>query len=77
MACRCYLSVPMWTAAWLSIANPENRKIMAALYELPLRAGRSINEGIRAVLMQNRIITSEWLLEVFMTKTIARDRHIR
>ena len=57
MACRCYLSADM-ESCLAQYHQPENNKIMAALYNLPLLAGRSINEGIRAVLMQHRIITS-------------------
>jgi Fe-S-cluster containining protein len=72
MACRCYLSADVETCMAL-YHQPGNRQIMAALYDFPLCAGRSINEGIRAVLMQNRIVTSEWLLEVLITKTFARE----
>jgi len=72
MACRCYLSSDV-DSCLAQYHQPGNRQIMAALYDFPLRAGRSINEGIRAVLMQNRIITSEWLLEVFITKTFTRQ----
>ncbi len=72
MACRCYLSSDVNSCMAL-YRQPGNKQIMAALYDFPLRAGRSINEGIRAVLMQNRIITSEWLLEVLITKTFARE----
>lgn len=68
MACRCYLSAEV-ESCLAQFRHPESNGIMAALYDLPLLAGRSINEGIRAVLMQNRIITSEWLLEVFITRT--------
>ena len=72
MACRCYLSSDV-DSCLAQYCQPGNRQIMAALYDFPLRAGRSINEGIRAVLMQNRIITSEWLLEVLITKTFANS----
>lgn len=68
MACRCYLSADV-DSCLDEYHEPGNRLIMAALYDFPLRAGRSINEGIRAVLMQNRLIPSEWLLEVLLTKT--------
>lgn len=72
MACRCYLSSDV-NSCLAQYRQPGNKKIMAALYDFPLRAGRSINEGIRAVLMQNRIITSEWLMEVIINKTFARE----
>jgi hypothetical protein len=68
MACRCYLSSDKGSCL-AQYNHPGNRQIMAALYDFPLHAGRSINEGIRAVLMQYRIITSEWLLEVLISKT--------
>jgi hypothetical protein len=71
MACRCYLSADVESCLAL-YHQPGNRQLMAALYDFPLRAGRSINEGIRAVLMQHRIITSEWLMEVLLTKTFAK-----
>jgi hypothetical protein len=70
MACRCYLSSDV-DSCLAQYNQPGNRQIMAALYDFPLRAGRLINEGIRAVLMQNRVITSEWLLEVLISKTMA------
>jgi len=71
MACRCYLSSDV-DSCLTQYHQPVNRQIMAALYDFPLRAGRSINEGIRAVLMQNRIITTEWLLEVLITKSFTK-----
>ncbi len=68
MACRVYLSADV-NSCLAQYHQPWNNEIMAALYDFPLHAGRSINEGIRAVLMQNRITTSEWLLEVLLCKT--------
>ena len=72
MACRCYLSSDL-DSCLAQYHQPGNRLIMAALYDFPLHAGRSINEGIRTVLMQNRIITSEWLLEVLVSTTFANS----
>ena len=68
MACRCYLSSDA-DSCHAQYQQPGNRQIIAALYDFPLLAVRSINEGIRAVLLQSNIITSEWLLEVLITKT--------
>jgi hypothetical protein len=70
MACRCYLSADMGSCL-AQYHQPGDPRVRAALYDFPLRAGRSINEGIRAVLIQHGIVTSEWLLEVFITKIFA------
>ena len=69
MACRCYLSssLPSCKAQY---AHPGNPEVMAALYDFPLRAGRAINEGIRAVLMQKKIHTTEWIMEVFFARIL-------
>ncbi len=69
MACRCYLSSSVSTCQ-AQYREPGKPEVMAALYDFPLRAGRSINEGIRAVLMKKNIIAAEWLMEVFITRTL-------
>jgi Fe-S-cluster containining protein len=71
MACRCYLSANLSTCQ-SQYHQPGDPLVMASLYDFPLRAGRSINEGIRAVLMQHRLITSEWLFEVFISRMSTR-----
>jgi hypothetical protein len=70
MACRIYLSSDVGSCLAL-YRMPGDPQIIAALYDFPLRAGRSINEGIRAVLVQQGIITSEWLLEVLISKSLS------
>jgi Fe-S-cluster containining protein len=69
MACRCYLSSDEGSCK-SQYQHPQDRLVMAALYDFPLKAGRSINEGIRAVLSKSGIITTEWLLEAFIAKTM-------
>ena len=71
MACRCYLSADVKTCQ-SQYRQPGDPRVMASLYDFPLRAGRSINEGIRAVLMQHQLITSEWLFEVFVSSMSTR-----
>ena len=70
MACRSYLSSSL-SSCRAQYAQPGNPEVMAALYDFPLRAGRAINEGIRAVLMQKKIRTSEWIMEVFIARILA------
>jgi Fe-S-cluster containining protein len=72
MACRCYLSAEE-SSCLAQYRQPESKETMAALYDFPLQAGRSLNEGIRAVLMHHGLITSEWLLEVLTSKTCEDD----
>jgi Fe-S-cluster containining protein len=72
MACRCYLSSEAGSCL-AQYRQPESRDTMAALYNFPLKAGRSLNEGIRAVLIQHGLITSEWLMEVMISKTFEDD----
>jgi hypothetical protein len=71
MACRCYLSADV-ESCLAQYRQPGDHRVMAALYEFPLHAGRALNEGIRAVLMKHGIVTSEWLLEVFISKMFAQ-----
>ena len=65
MACRCYLSSSVESCR-KQHDHPQDRSMMAALYEFPLQAGRGMNEGIRSALMEKGLIPSEWLLETFM-----------
>jgi hypothetical protein len=72
MACRCYLSAEVGSCL-AQYQQPDDKDLIPALYDFPLQAGRSINEGIRAVLMQHGLIVSEWLLEVMISKTCGAD----
>ena len=72
MACRCYLSASM-KSCQDQHDNPEDRTRIAALYEFPLKAVRSMNEGIRSALMETGLIPSEWLLETFMAAVYADE----
>jgi Fe-S-cluster containining protein len=65
MACRIYLSCDSESCR-AQYDSPEDSRIMARLYEFPLRAGRLFNEGIRHALAEKGIITSEWLIETFL-----------
>ena len=72
MACRCYLSSDAGSCRD-QYENPEDRKKIAALYDFPLKAGRSMNEGIRSALMEKGLVPSEWLLETFMAAVFERE----
>jgi hypothetical protein len=69
MACRIYLSSDS-ESCQAQYDSPEDREIMARLYEFPLRAGRLFNEGIRRALAEKGIITSEWLIETFLCQVL-------
>jgi Fe-S-cluster containining protein len=74
VACRIYLSSDL-ESCMAQYNSPNDSKIMARLYEFPLRAGRLINEGIRRALAEKGIVTAEWLIESFICQVLD-DRNI-
>jgi Fe-S-cluster containining protein len=62
MACRIYLSTKVETCLEF-YKHPENENNYPALIELPLRAGRMMNEGFMAALKAHGIETAEFRLE--------------
>lgn len=53
MACRIYLSESVESCK-LDLDNPDDDTIFPALYNMPLRAGRMLNEGFQARLRKGR-----------------------
>jgi len=62
MACRIYLSTKLETCLEF-YRHPENESNYPALIDLPLRAGRMLNEGFSAALKEYGIETSEFRIE--------------
>jgi len=62
MACRIYLSTSLPSCLEF-YRNPDNKANYPALLELPLRAGRMMNEGFMAALKEQGIETAEFRLE--------------
>ncbi|TKG95508.1 YkgJ family cysteine cluster protein [Puteibacter caeruleilacunae] len=62
MACRIYLSSKVSTCKKF-YDDPENKDNYPALLEFPLRAGRMLNEGFRAALKSNGILSVEFRME--------------
>ena len=54
VACRIYLSSSE-ASCRLDLEQPENDNLFPSLYEMPLRAGRMLNEGFQARLREGRI----------------------
>ena len=76
MACRIYLSYDLKSCED-DLSNPENDDIYPKLYDMPLRAGRMMNEGFQARIRKGRennlqIFESsieEGLLQTFKTNS--------
>ena len=62
MACRTYLSSSSGGCK-TEYDHPKEMDIFPDLYEFPIRAGRMMNEGIAAYLIENQIPTTEWQIE--------------
>ena len=62
MACRIYLSTKLETCLEF-YKHPENEANYPALIDLPLRAGRMMNEGFRSALKEIGINTAEFRIE--------------
>ena len=62
MACRTYLSSSS-AGCKTEFDNPKDIDIFPDLYEFTIRAGRMINEGISAYLIENQVFPTEWQIE--------------
>ena len=62
MACRTYLSSSS-EGCKTEYDHPKDLDIFPELYEFTIRAGRMMNEGIAAYLMEIHIIPTEWQIE--------------
>lgn len=62
MACRTYLSSSS-DGCKTEYDHPKEMNIFPDLYEFPMRAGRMMNAGISAHLIDNQIPTTEWQIE--------------
>lgn len=72
MACRIYLSMQVKTCIEF-YKNPENEKNYPALLDFPLKAGRLMNEGFMAALLEEGIVTDEFRLEEGLIKVLGSD----
>jgi Fe-S-cluster containining protein len=62
MACRLFLSMDLQSCI-TERRNPVNMNKYARLYEIPLRAGRMLNEGICAWFTEKGVKSTEWIIE--------------
>jgi len=62
MACRIYLSTNV-NSCLKFYTEPEDKKNYPALLDFPMRAGRMMNEGFKAALKANGIVTKEFRIE--------------
>lgn len=67
MACRIYLSKAVSSCLY-EFENSKDMSAWAQLYDLPLRAGRMLNEGACAWLRDNGLTSYEWLFESVFLK---------
>ena len=73
MACRIYLSTKLETC--LEFYNhPENEANFPALIDLPLRAGKMMNEGFSAALKEFGIETAEFRIEEGLRITLKNNQ---
>lgn len=72
MACRIYLSTSLPSCLEF-YRHPGNKQNYPALIELPLRAGRMMNEGFMAALKENGIDTAEFKLEEGLRIVLKND----
>ena len=73
MACRIYLSTQLKTCTEF-YQQPENKLNYPALIDLPLRAGRMMNEGFMAALKGYGIETAEFRLEEGLKIVLQNDQ---
>ena len=74
MACRIYLSKSVKSCE-MDLKNPEDDTIFPALFDMPLRAGRMLNEGFHARLrkgMEDKIQAFENTIEEGFLKAIEK-----
>jgi Fe-S-cluster containining protein len=69
MACRIYYSSDVTTCI-REFEHPTDLSKYPALYDIPLRAGRMLNEGICAYLLSIKIKPVEWMLESHLGKAM-------
>lgn len=62
MACRIYLSTNLGSCLSF-FKQPDNEKSVPALMDLPLRAGRMMNEGFKAALKNHGFTAKEFRIE--------------
>ncbi len=62
MACRIYLSSDVNTCLKF-YREPDDKKSFPALLDLPMRAGRMMNEGFKAALKTNGLVANEFRIE--------------
>jgi Fe-S-cluster containining protein len=62
MACRLFLSMKVQSCI-TERNNPSDFSKYASLYEIPILAGRMVNEGIAAYLSEKELKHTEWFLE--------------
>lgn len=67
MACRIYLSTSVGSCLTF-YNNPGNRNSFPALLDLPMRAGRMMNEGFKAALKTNGIFAKELRIDEGLSK---------
>lgn len=72
MACRIYLSTSLPSCLEF-YRHPDNKQNYPALLELPLKAGRMMNEGFMAALKENGIDTAEFRLEEGLRIVLKND----
>jgi len=66
MACRIYLSTNLKSCLEY-FSHPENEDNYPALLDFPLNAGKMMNEGLMAALLEKEIQTAEFRLEEGLT----------
>jgi Fe-S-cluster containining protein len=75
MACRLFHSMDVQSCI-TERENPLNMGRYAKLYELPLRAGRMLNEGIGAWFTEKGIKSTEWIIESSLHLLIQDEKQI-
>lgn len=75
MACRIYLSTKLESCLEF-YHHPENDDNFPALMDLPLRAGRMMNEGFSAALKEFGVETAEFRLEEGLRIVLKNDQPI-
>ncbi len=72
LACRIYLSSSL-DSCIREFRDPGDQLRFPALYAFPLRAGRMINEGISAWLLEKGFQVEDWLLELMLQQLFERQ----
>ena len=73
MACRTYLSSSS-SGCRNEYDNPKDIDIFPDLYEFTIRAGRMMNEGISAYLIEKQIFPTEWQIESSLHTAFSEDQ---